>query len=48
MKPKHTKSDKARTMALGKPKPATKKAVDKALKEGMKRYKNALKVLAKS
>jgi hypothetical protein len=48
MMPKNTKSAKMQTIQLGKPKPATKKAVDKALKEGMKRYKNALKELAKS
>ena len=31
-----------------KPRPAPKKAVDAALKSGLKRYKNALKELAKN
>ncbi len=48
MKPKHGKSDKARTVPAEKPKPATKKALAKVLKQGMKQYKNTLKALAKS
>lgn len=47
-KPQNTKPKNPHPNQLGMPKPASKKAVDEALKEGMKRYKNALKELAKS
>jgi len=48
MKADYKKLPKPHSIVAVKPKPATKKAVDKALKEGMKLYRNTLKALATS